>query len=116
MSTKQKTTKICSKCDKPKNLKKSYYVASSDLKYADGRLSICRDCLKDLVNYDDTDSVVNVMRMIDRPFLKQSYEDSKENNDPFGEYMRRLAMPQNRWLNYSDSDFGASSTSIDTTD
>lgn len=105
MTKKKNNEKICSKCHESKKLKTEFYVASSDIIHSDGRVSICRSCLEDIVIYDDPYSVANTMRMIDRPFLKQSYDDSKENAKPFREYMRRLAMPQNRWLNYSNSVF-----------
>lgn len=101
----KKKEKICSKCQQSKKLDTEFYIASSDLIHADGRLSICKSCLEELVNYDDIHSVVNAMRMIDRPFLKQEYEKAKKSSKPFGEYMRRLGMPQYRWLNYSDSMF-----------
>lgn len=105
MTKKKPEEKICSKCQLSKRLKADFYIASSDLVNSDGRLGICKQCLEDIVKYDDPYSVANIMRMIDRPFLKQPYEDSKESAKPFGEYMRRLGMPQNRWLNYSDSLF-----------
>lgn len=96
--------KICSKCKSEKKLEE-YYLASSNLINADGKLSICKDCLEFLVvDFNNPHNVFDVMRMIDRPFLKQEYDGALVGEKkPFREYMRRLAMRQNRDLSFADS-------------
>lgn len=98
--------KICSKCGIPKKLG-DYYLASSDLIHSDNRLHICKDCLESVINFNDVKSVIDIMRRIDRPFLTSEYEASLNttNKVPFREYMRRLAMPQNRSLTFNESDY-----------
>lgn len=104
VKTKIVPNKICSKCLNEKKLD-DYYIASSNFINSDGKLSICKDCLESLiVDFNDSNNVFDVMRMIDRPFLIQEYEGAKESEkNSFREYMRRLAMKQNRDLNFSDS-------------
>lgn len=101
---KQKEVKKCSKCVTDKDLKE-YYLASSTLIHSDGKLGICKDCLESITNFNDPYAVLNVMRMIDRPFLKPEYDASIEQTkkSPFREYMRRLGMPQNKELNFTHS-------------
>lgn len=107
MSIKNKapTHKICCKCNASKPIKEGYYMASDDLIYSDGRLPICKTCLVELVDMNDVDSVVEVLRKIDKPFILSEYESSLTYNNPFGEYMRRMAMRQNRSFTYMDSEF-----------
>lgn len=81
-------------------------MASSTLIHADGKLSICKICLENLVDFTNVESLKNILRSIDRPFLIDSYEDSfiSNPNKPFGEYMRRIGMKQNRELTWNESD------------
>lgn len=100
--------KVCSKCKKSKKLKTDYYISASDLIHSDGRLGVCRQCLWNIIDFDNKSSLIIAMRSIDRPFLIEMYNvarDSKKKNKS-GEYMRLLGMKQNRYLTYADSDFG----------
>lgn len=103
--TKTRTEKYCSACHKKKRIKDDFYLASNSVINTDGRLSICKTCLEPVANIQDVNEFINVMRMIDRPFLKSEYDASLTASNSFGEYMRRLAMPQNRNKNYLDSEF-----------
>lgn len=101
--------KICSKCESAKHPTEEYYMASDDLIFKDRRLPICKTCLIDIVDMNNVESVIEVLRKLDKPFIKEVYIaclDEKYNNNPFGEYMRRVGMPQHRELNYSNSVFG----------
>lgn len=97
-------SKTCSKCNKNKKTKDNYYLTHSELINSDSRLGICKSCLKDIANFEDVESFVDILRQIDRPFLRSEYEASKLKGG-FNEYMRRLAMPQNRSFTYLDSSF-----------
>lgn len=96
--------KVCSKCIQ-KKVVTDYYLASNEKVNLDGRVSICKVCLSELIDMEKAETLVEAMRMIDRPFLRKTYDDSKTHNNPFGEYMRMLATRQNRTLNYLDSEF-----------
>lgn len=111
MSKKKVKRKVCSKCQKEKRVTEDFYLASSTLIHSDSRLGICKDCLDSIIDYDNPQTLINAMRGIDRPFLRDEYEGSKQSNKnkPFREYMRRLAMRQNRNLTYDDSEFEPSS-------
>lgn len=97
--------KICSKCLKNKNIKRDYYLAANNIINADNRLPVCKSCLNDLVDMNDVETLINVMRMIDRPFLKNTYEDALLKTNSFGEYMRMLGTRQNRDRTYLNGEF-----------
>lgn len=105
LKKKAPTSKICCKCNESKSTKENYYMASDDFVQSDGRVSVCKSCLDKLVDMNDVETLIEVMRRIDRPFIKSTYDASLSAGNPFGEYMRRLAMPQNRSLTYADSQF-----------
>lgn len=102
---KEPTEKYCSKCNKKKKIKDDFYLAANDTINVDGRLPICKKCLIGLVDMNDVETLINAMRMVDRPFLNSTYEDSFSKKNSFGEYMRMLGTLQNRERTYLDSVF-----------
>lgn len=54
---------------------------------------------------DDVDSLINTMRMVDRPFHKKTYDDALPKSNPFGYYMRMLGSPQLKNKTYLESEF-----------
>lgn len=96
--------KCCSRCTEEKP-NKDFYMSSDDLINNDGRLGICKVCLEEITDFNDVESFIDILRRIDRPFIKSEYETSLSYNNPLGEYMRRIGMPQNRKRTYMDSIF-----------
>lgn len=103
--TKEITNKNCSKCLMSKSIEREFYLAPNDLINADGKLSICKTCVIDLVDMHDVDSLIYMMQAINRPFLKRTYDDAMTKPNQFGYYMRMLGTRQNRELVYTDSQF-----------
>lgn len=102
--SKKISKKICSKCKEEKILV-DFYLASNDAINSDGRLCICKICLEKTMDFTDVESLISAMRMVDRPFIRNDYEASLSARNPFGEYMRRMGMPQNKNRTYLDSEF-----------
>lgn len=99
------TKQNCSCCGKSKKLE-DYYATSNIIYKYYGRLTICKTCLGDITDMSDVRSLMNVMRMVDRPFIMSEYEGAlQKNRNQFGEYMRRLAMRQHRNKTWEDSEF-----------
>ncbi len=99
------THKTCSRCLEYKSSKENFYLSSDNLIHNDGRLGICKKCLEEITDFSNVESFIDTLRRLDRPFLKSDYDASLSYDNPLGEYMRRMGMPQNRKLNYSDSVF-----------
>lgn len=100
-----KNSKICSKCEISKK-SNEYYVAATKLISSDGRVPICKECFIGIVDFQSRASVIEALRAINRPFLQETYErilTGEQNN--MGEYMRQVAMPQNRKLDFGHSVF-----------
>lgn len=99
--------KMCTKCQEIKE-SSDFYISSTTLVNADGRISICKTCLLEIMDMENRTSIIEAMRVIDRPYLHNMFLVAKksERKNLAGEYMRLIGMPQNRTLTYADSDFG----------
>lgn len=110
MAGKAKSAIKCMYCEKEKN-NREFYVSYHEEHADTGKLPRCKSCLnKKILNTDgkvDIDMLKTVLKEIDRPFLVDYWESSFETNSnrPFGEYMKQLALVQNRQLRWSDSVF-----------
>lgn len=99
--------KTCQSCLDTQNISNFY---KSFNKYdADGRLSICKKCLKDSIDYNDISTVKEVLMQINRPFIYNLWESSAEeakaqNKDHFGLYIKTLGLAKFKELTWKDSD------------
>lgn len=116
-STKSSTskTKECLKCSETKPSTK-FYISYSSL-HADNKVPYCKDCLSQMVNVEDLESVKDILRQIDRPFLNNIWESSmKESSERerelFGTYMKNISMHQHRDKTWKDSQFGNENTNV----
>lgn len=97
--------KKCLKCGHDK-LEKHFYTSYSKL-HGDGKVPYCKECLREMIDVNDIDSVKNVLRQVDRPFLYDYWESSLNGDkDTVGVYFKNLSLPQNRSLTWQDSNFG----------
>jgi hypothetical protein len=97
--------KTCSRCNR--NIKTHNFYSSKSEMFSDGLIHLCKQCLKEMVNEDDLDTVYRTLRAIDKPFLKDVWRKAKSSkNNTFGDYMRMISsLHQYRNLTYSDSIF-----------
>jgi hypothetical protein len=84
-----------------------FYNTNNKIMFPNGKTSVCKNCLKELIDYDDIKSVYSVLRQMDIPFLKDYWDKATENKgDTFGAYVRMAnSLHQFRGLNWNDSVF-----------
>src|SRR5690625_3423327 len=98
----------CSSCGKHKRLN-HYYSSVSPIHKHYGIVTICKGCLSKMVNPINIRTVLDALRMIDRPFIEDlwmaSIEEAERNNSQniFGIYMKNVNMEQYRDWNWEDS-------------
>jgi hypothetical protein len=102
---KEDGSKTCSRCNRTLKVN-NFYNSDSEL-FHDGYVHICKQCLKQIVNEDDMDSVYRILQAIDKPFLNEVWKSAKASRyATFGDYMRMLSsLHQYRNLTYADSIF-----------
>lgn len=108
-SQSQISTKVCKVCAKNKKTNEFYSVDS--ILYPDGRMDVCSDCLKESIDYNSVGDVVGVLRQMNKPFIKEVWENSIESSQklktkphPFGEYMKKInSLKQYKEMTFKDS-------------
>jgi hypothetical protein len=105
--------KRCNGCQKEKLLQDFY--TSSSIMFADGRVPLCKKCLKDMIDENDIDSVKTTLQRIDKPFIAKVWKSAEESeSDTVGTYFRMInSLQQYKNATWADSDFeGENETGI----
>jgi hypothetical protein len=92
----------------------SFYRTKSKF-FPDGRINICKDCIKKMINYDDINTVYSVLQIINVPFFYDIWEKCLENVNPIGQYLRQANSGINSFkgATWRDSIFTEQGSSIE---
>lgn len=96
--------KVCNHCSKRMNL--TLFYKSDSEKFEDGHIDICKKCVMTKVDENDLETVVDFLRHIDKPLMK-NYWNEAVNSDKYtiGEYVRKLnSIVQLKNKKFNDSD------------
>ena len=98
---------VCSDCTKEKKVG-DFYISYSPFHKGTGRLHVCKACLMKYIS--DKESLINSLRMIDKPFIDQLFtssmeESNKTNKSVWSLYMKNVSMGQYKECNWNDSEF-----------
>ena len=105
MSKQIQNLKVCSMCTRSRSIKNNFYSSASPLFRNDNKVPFCKECLKEMIDVEDLDSVHEVLQAIDKPFLADIWKKAIESKkDTFGEYMRMVcSLHQYKNLTYKNS-------------
>lgn len=104
---KETIRKQCKCCLKERPLEANFYVSNSKFE-PDGRTSTCKDCFKEQIDYENLQTVKDVLREMNRPFLDDVWISNKEecnkkgSSDYFGGYLKNVQL-NNKSLGWNDS-------------
>lgn len=94
----------CSGCKKSKAL--SGYYRSENPMHLDGVLPLCKNCVRDFADDSDIDSVYELLRTLDKPFLYNVWESAlKSEDNSIGTYIKFLNLRQHEKKTWEDSVF-----------
>jgi hypothetical protein len=86
---KKKETKLCVKCSK--QLPLGNFYNSQSLLAVDGKIPICKSCLKAMTQNCTVDQLKAVLKQIDKPYVASVWLRATYNKgEPFGNYMRMI--------------------------
>jgi hypothetical protein len=97
---------VCSDCGSEKD-PSQFYTSNSPFHKHTGKLHVCKECFWKFVD-GDIEKLKLALRMVDKPFLVNLLESSKEeaerdNKDIIKIYMKNVAMNQYKGLTWADS-------------
>lgn len=106
MAAKEKIRCTCCGVEKSYS---EFYISKSPFHKATGRLHVCKQCMFEHVDEKDINTIKNVLRMVDKPFINELYKRSieeaeRDNKSTFGIYMKNLGMHQYRDKTWAHSD------------
>lgn len=93
----------------------NFYKSKSPF-FTTGHVNICKKCLMDMADYDDINSIYQIMQILDIPFFYNRWEEVNEKSpsNPLGNYIRMANSGLNEFkgARYKDSIFGKESDDI----
>lgn len=104
---------LCIKCGKTKN-GNSFYKSKNNL--LGEKVNICKMCIKDYINYDDLETIQDIFRLLNVPYIRETWLTSAESDkDTLSEYIRKVnSLPHLKELTYRNSDtFGAKTQEVE---
>ncbi|KOC56948.1 hypothetical protein IRP63_14850 (plasmid) [Clostridium botulinum] len=99
-------TKICFCCGKEKkNIANNFY--QNDIEYIHNHFSICKNCVKKIIDYKEMTSVFFILHILDKPFIQSVWNDiAKTDESPWGAYITQISsLPQYKEFKYRNSQF-----------
>lgn len=93
-----------------KDCRKTYVITefyqSNSVMFPDGRVPICKKCLLKMVDETDVNSVINVLRQIDKPYIDKLWQSALNSDaESFGNYMKNInSLHQYKKMTFDDSE------------
>lgn len=108
--TTRREKKRCNICKKDKVLP-SFYSSKSVL-FSDNLVPVCKNCIKDMIDENNIESVKNTLQKIDKPFIAKVWKSAEEGeSDTVGSYFRMInSLQQYSEYTWAESDFGGENT------
>lgn len=103
------TKKTCIACKKDKPIKAQFYLSNNEFHKADKRFPVCKVCISEQIDYDNMQSIYDILSQMNRPFLKETWRQSSEETSRtgknlFGVYYKNLVLNK-KDLTYKNSIF-----------
>lgn len=84
----KKETLLCVHCNKEKVKNSNFYNTNNKLYETIGKIPICKECLKSMVDYNDMESIYSILRQFDIMFDIEYWEIAQNSKvDTFAKYI-----------------------------
>lgn len=100
------TDKKCLMCLETRKISE-FYMTSNSHYFADGKIPICKTCLRKDVDVNDIEANKELFMIINKPLIIDRWEGAKTKDNLLGEYFRILASKDYRYKTFSDSDISS---------
>lgn len=85
----------------------NFYNTKSPM-FPSGKAPLCKKCIKEMIDYDDMQSIYDILQSLDLPFIYDIWYRTvdKKPKDVFGNYIRQInSLNQYEGMRYKDSQF-----------
>ena len=105
-TTKKNKIKCQGECKR--ELSEERFYKSKSPFFPNGRVNICKDCIRKMVKDDDISTVYSVCQALDIPFFEDIWKRCQCKNYPMGDYIRQANSGINQFKDarWTDSVFG----------
>lgn len=105
---------MCNRCTKSKEKGANYYNTANKMYENIGKLPICKDCLKNMIDYNNIETVYNILQQFDIMFHFEYWENAEQSKfDTFGRYLSMAnSLPQFKETGWRDSVFKSTIESL----
>lgn len=104
----------CISCSKSKEKNTNYYNTSNKIYANTKKIPLCKTCIKNMVDYDDMETVYSILRQFDIMFDIECWESAVESKmDTIGRYMSMAnSLSQFRETGWKDSIFKSTNENL----
>lgn len=97
--------KVCLFCHKEKKYTTNNFYQNIN-PYINDKFRVCKKCIKTVINYNDMESILFTLHILNKPFIKEKWEECMQSQkDTWGEYIRQMSsLPQYKDLVWKDGD------------
>lgn len=115
VDTGKNKTKIKCQGECGRELAEANFYQSKSPFFPDGKVNICKKCLKEMIDLKDISTVYSVMQILDVPFYYDIWEKCLESSNPVGSYIRQANSGINQFKNarWKDSVFDSKGSNIE---
>lgn len=97
---------ICQKCKEEKSL--GFFYTTNSKMFPSGRVGICNTCVRAMIDINNVNSLKEVLRLIDKPFINHLWESALKKEDPLHEYFKNISsLLQYKGLTWKDGTEGS---------
>lgn len=114
---KKETIKLNCNCETHKGSNpldsSNFYNSNSPLFGENHKVSICKKCINNMIDYNNMETIYKVLQVMDLPFNYNLWDKTviKNPKTPFGNYVRQInSLPQFKNLRWGDSSFDSSNS------
>jgi hypothetical protein len=100
--------KKCITCEKEFPLEK-FYLSNNEFHKSDNRFPVCKICINNQIDYNNLETVYDILTQMNRPFLSELWnrsivEANKTNREIFGTYYKNVIL-NHKTLTWKNSQF-----------
>jgi hypothetical protein len=89
--------KKCISCEKEKASNSQFYLSNNEFHKVDKRFPVCKVCISEKIDYDNIQTIYDILSQMNRPFLRETWRQSvdeavRTSKNLFGIYYKNIIL------------------------